>query len=416
MSQLVTIVMPVYNGEAFIAEAIESVIAQTYPHWELIVVDDGSTDGTATIVRAFDDPRIRYTYQENQGLAAARNTGIRAAQGEYLAFLDADDEWTPQFLQKCVDVLAADETLAGVYTRNYFIDQKGNVLPQLGGRVVPDHTFRNRLLEGGFFPPHAALVRTEVVREVGLFHTQLEGQGTEDWHLWLRISQRYTMRGIPEPLARYRVYPGSMSTDASSMHANRIAVLAKHFSFPGGDPVTWSEEKRRAYGFAYRSAALGYIQQSQPDEGWRFLAQAVSTWPHLLERLDTFYELACGDQPRGYRGQAGSLDIDGNGAEMLKRLDALFAERGSLEPLRRLAYSNAYLALGMLSDQAGRWAAARRYLFQAIVANPRLLGSYLVVRRLLKLCAGQRLVRAGRRLLGSRKREARQALASSAQE
>ncbi len=401
----VSVIIPTYNHAHYLPYTIQSVLAQTFTQWEAIIVDDGSTDNPAAVVTRFADPRIRYIHQENQGLSAARNTGIRAAQGEYLAFLDADDEWAPEFLRRCVDVLAADDTLAGVYTRNRFIDQSGHILPQLSGQVVPRATFRSRLLEGGFSPPHAALVRTAIVRQVGLFDTRLTS--TEDWDLWLRISEHYQMQAIPEPLARYRVYPGSMSTNAPRMHSSRIAVLTKYFGPPDGDPVTWSEEKRRTYGFAYRCSCIGYIQQGQPDQGWSFLAQAVSLWPDLLRRLDTFYELACGDKPGGYRGQAGLLDIEATGADVLRRLNDLLAQAGpALRSMRGVAFGNACLALGILSDQAGRWATARRYLLQAIRANPRLLASYSVVRRLLKLCAGQKLAGVGRRVFPSGQRTA----------
>jgi len=256
---------------------------------------------------------------------------------------------------------------------------------------------------GRLFPPNAALIRADVIDKVGLFDTRLTSE--EDWDLWIRISEHYEMESIPRPLARYRVYPGSMSTNAARMDLNRMMVLTKYFGPPEGDPLMWPEEKRQVYAFAYRSTARQYVQQGQPDEGWRFLAQAVSTWPHLLERLDTFYELACGDQQNGYRGQADRLDIAANSTAILGRLDTLLAAGGSvLEPLRRSAYGNAYLALAMLSDQAGHWRTARRYLVQAIAANPRLLTSSPVLRRLLKLSAGQRLVGFGRSLGGGQQR------------
>ena len=95
---LVSVLMPAYDGEAYIQQAIESVIAQTYPNWELIVVDDGSTDNTAGIVATYEDPRIRYTYQENRGQAAALNRGLDLAQGEYVTTLDTDDWFTPNSL------------------------------------------------------------------------------------------------------------------------------------------------------------------------------------------------------------------------------------------------------------------------------------------------------------------------------
>jgi hypothetical protein len=402
MPPTVSVVIPCYNHGHYLANAVQSVSSQTLADWELLIIDDGSTDNTPEVAARFSDPRIRYIYQENQGLSAARNTGICAAQGEYLAFLDADDEWEPGFLHCCARVLAANRELAGVYTRYSFIDPEGKVLPQTGGQVVPPRMFRSRLLNGGFLAVHGALVRASVVRQVGMFDVQIAGTG--DWDLWIRIAQNYQMQGIVEPLARYRIYPGSMSTDPCRMHEDRMRVLAKHFGPAEGDPVAWPDTKRRVYGAAYQSAALDHIRLAQPGNGWRFLTRAIQTWPPLLENTSLFFELICGDQPKGYRGVAHSLDIGGNGREMLKYLDSLFVEMPSLKPVRRTAYGNAYLSLAMLSDQAGDWTRARLYLRRAIAANPSFLASYPIVRRLLKLYAGKRLVDQLKRLRTSESR------------
>lgn len=388
----VSVIIPCYNHGHYLPCALNSVLAQTFTDWEAIIVDDGSTDNTRQVAAQFTDPRIRYIYQENRGLSAARNTGIRAAQGEYLAFLDADDEWEPHFLAVCVAVLSAENTLAATVTLTRFIDENGRVLPRIGGQVVGEQEFRSRLLAGGFFPVHAVMVKAEVVRTAGLFDEHLTS--LEDWDLWLRITANGgRMCSIPQPLARYRMVTGSMSTNAARMHANRVAVLAKHFGPSEGDPRAWPAEKRTGYAFAYRTTAIGYIMQGEPDEGWRFLRCAAETDPAILQRLDTFYELALGDQPRGYRGEAKLVDLKRNGAEMLRRLDALFASADpSVQALRSAAYGNAYLALAMLSDQAGDWAAARRYMRQAVRCSPALMRDPAVGRRLLKLHLGRRLV------------------------
>lgn len=389
---VVSIIMPVYNGERFIAKAIDSVLAQSHRQWEVIIINDGSTDSTATVVAQFTDTRIHCIHQENMGLAGARNTGINAAKGKFLAFLDADDEWVPRFLERCVSELMSDGDLVGVYTFNYHIDQDGLQLPRPGAQFVSSEAMYQRLLEGGFFPPCAVVMRTQVVIDVGLFDSGLQGQGTEDWDLWLRVTNQYTIRCIPEPLALYRIYPSSMSTNAGLMHANRMAVLTKHFGAPAGDPSTWSASKRRGYAFAFRTAALGYIAQQEIDEGWRYFAQGVETEPLLLQRLDTFYELALGDQPRGYRGEARKIDIATNGAEMLRWLDVLFASASApVQAQKSATYANAHLALAMLNDQAGDWYAARRHLRQAVKSDPGLLCDTQVVRRWLKLLAGRRL-------------------------
>lgn len=394
----VSVIIPCYNHAHYLSYAVRSVLGQTYIDWEAIIVDDGSIDDTRNVAAQFTDPRIQYIYQTNQGLSAARNTGIRVAQGEYLAFLDADDEWEPRFLEACVEALAEQKPITAVVTLARLIDENSAELPRLGGQVIRPEAFHARLVEGGFFPPNAALVRAEVVRREGLFDETLTS--VEDWDLWLRITGNGgVMLTIPEPLARYRVSTGSMSTNTARMHANRMAVLAKHFGPPVGNPLAWSIDKRHGYAFACRITALGYIAQQDADEGWRFMRRAVETDPFLLERLDTFYELALGDQPRGYRGEARLLSIAANGEEMLRRLDALLASACSpVQALRGAAFGNAYLALAMLSDQAGDWASARRYLYRAIQAKPALLRDLSVVRRFTKLLLGQRVIRSARRL------------------
>ncbi len=392
----VSVIMPVYNGEKYIRQAIDSVLSQSYKDWELIVVDDGSTDKTSKILESYHDPRISCLHQSNQGLSSARNAGISKVRGEYVAFLDADDEWEPAFLECCVMELDRNETLAGVYTRNSFIDSRGQILPRLGGAMVPCAGFRARILEGGFFPQHAAVVRSSVVHDVGMFDAGLTS--AEDWDFWIRMSKNHQLLAIPLPLARYRSYPGSMSTNAPRMHANCIAVVTKHFGPPTGLPSLWHDEKRRAFGFAYRCGAFRFFQQRQPDVAWELLHQAITVYPALLNRIDTFYEIACGDQPNGIRGYASKLEIERHGADMLARLDGLFHIDRSLGGWRHVAYGNAYLALGMLTDEAKEWGKARVYFARAFRANPSLMASRAIARRFLKLCAGQRLVDTARRL------------------
>jgi len=387
MTPLVSIIIPCYNQARYLPLAIRSVLVQSRPDWEIVLVNDGSTDDTATVAAQFTDTRIHYIYQTNQGLSAARNTGIRATQGRYLAFLDSDDEWEPEFLEKCVQTLELNPNLAGVYTRNIFIDQEGQVLPHIGGEMVALAAFRNRTLEGGYFPPNAVLVATTVVREMGLFDVTLTSE--EDWDLWLRISERYAMQSIAQPLARYRSYTGSMSTNAARMHSNRIAVLTKYFGPPTGEPQIWSAEKRRAYGFAFRNTCIGFLQQAQVDEAWQYLAVGVSFWPDLLRRLDTAYELACGDKPWGYRGRIDPQQLQESGADMIRRL-AQMLDRDDLHlrPLRRVALGNGYWALGMLADQNGQRQIARSYLRAAWKTNPQLGMQYPIMRRLIKVSIG----------------------------
>jgi glycosyltransferase involved in cell wall biosynthesis len=392
----VSIIIPCYNHAQYLSYAIRSVLAQTFNDWEAIIVDDGSTDETRSVSQQFlEDSRIHYIYQENQGLSAARNTGIRHAHGEYLSFLDADDALEPEFLQKCVELLNSETEYPAVYTQCCFVNTEGQVLPRSGWGTVEVRRFRERLIEGNFFPVHAVLVRKEDVQKAGLFDENLNS--LEDWDLWLRLSKLGPFKGIPEQLVRYRIYPGSMSTDVDRMRENRFAILIKRFGYLD-TKVDGESLKHRAYALAYRAAALGYIMQGKSNLAWSYLAKAVGIWSGLLKRTDTFYELACGNQPRGYRGQADRLDIEKNATEMIDGLEKLFHTAPAISSMRSVAFGNAYLSLAMLSDQAGHWSDARSYIYKALRSNPRLLVSYPVMRRVVKLCLGYKFVMTLRRV------------------
>lgn len=390
-----SIIIPCYNHGHYLGAALETVLAQTWPAWEAIVVDDGSTDNTHEVAARYaeQDRRVRYIYQENAGLSAARNAGIRAAHGRYLAFLDADDGWEPAFLATCVAALEADTALVGVHTRWLFMDEQGRILHEPGGQALDAKQTRARLPKGGYFPPCSVVARIGPVVDAMLFDETLTS--VEDWDLWLRIIRDGDMAGLPQPLARYRVYLGSMSTNAERMYRNRLSVLGKIYGSVEGDPVAWPAEKRCALAHAHVAAAREFIAQGDEEHGWTMLARAADLWPDILTESETHYELACWDQARGYRGQADLLDLERNVALMFAGLDELFEQGGAaLRPVQRAAYGQAHLAFAMLADQAGLWGLARRHLVRAMYRDPRLLFDASVMRRLLKLGLGHRIVQA----------------------
>ena len=390
MPPLVSVIIPVYGHARYLGETIRSALAQTMRDWEIVAVDDSSPDNSAEVIHGFGDPRIRYIRQANQGMAGARNTGLQLAEGEFVVFLDDDDLLEPEFMQTCLAVVRQDATLAGVYVQNYYVDGEGQRMPMVAGTTVPRQQFYRRLLEGGFFPPVAAFTRLAIVREVGLFDASLEGEADRD--LWLRIAQRYEMQGIAQLLVSYRMHVGGRSNDMNHMYQDCLRVLNKHFGPPEGDPQTWREDKRLAYGFAHRYATYGFMQQGQTEVAWQHLDEAIALYPPLLARLDTFYELACGDQRKGVRGKADQIDLSKTGPQMLSWLDRLYTQSDQqVLPYHSAAYGNAYLALAMLSDQSGDWSAARHYLMNGFKANPALLKSYPNMRRMAKLLLGPRL-------------------------
>jgi len=383
--------MAAYNHAGYISQAISSVLAQSWPHFELIVVDDGSTDRTHEVVEGFNDPRVRYIYQENQGQGSARNTGIAHARGEYVCFLDDDDLWLPNYLETVLAVLQPRPEVGALYAACQVIDGEGNYLPQIMSRVVAPERMYDALVEGGWFPPLVVTVRKVVLDDVGPLDPSL--RGNDDWELWLRIARRYVFVGIPDVVGLYRIHSSGLSANIEHMLHDQIKAIARHFGREEGDPSTWSSVRRRAYGSAYRTAAFGHIQSNRVEQSYLLLQHAFRFCPELVEDRHTFYELALGDQPRGSRGEVEGLDIVANGAELLRRVDVLFADAAApLRTRRRAAYSNVYLALTMLSDQAGYWQQARRYLWRALRIHPTLLRQPGVVRRLFKLYAGKRII------------------------
>ncbi len=233
-SPLVSIIIPAYNADAFIAATLDSVIAQTYGNFEVLVVDDGSRDRTPEIVRSYreKDSRIRLLQQANGGVAAARNLAISQAGGELIAPLDADDVWHPRKLEKQVACMQQSGPEVGlVYTWSAHIDEAGFVIghyspPWLGkpeGYVYPILVYAN-FLDNASTP----LIRKGCFDRVGGYNCdfkQQNAQGCEDWDIYLRIAEFYQFRVVPEFLVGYRQVIGSMATNSLAMARSYELVM-----------------------------------------------------------------------------------------------------------------------------------------------------------------------------------------------
>lgn len=209
---LISIIMPAFNAEPYICESIESVLNQSYPNIELIVINDGSTDNTANTISHLMDSII-YIETDNKGVSAARNLGIEQAKGEWLAFLDADDIWFGNKLQLQFDQLGGCNWS---YTDSYYFGaqykhdtKRSDLSPLLSGNIF------NHLLTENIITTSSVLVKKSLVQNVGGFDETLEA--LEDWKLWLDIAQTHSISYINEPLLKYRVYPGSTSRKARKM-------------------------------------------------------------------------------------------------------------------------------------------------------------------------------------------------------
>jgi teichuronic acid biosynthesis glycosyltransferase TuaG len=234
MSTLVSIIMPAFNAEQYIADSIRSVLEQTFTDWELVVVDDGSTDRTADIVRGLgdSDARITYVQRENGGQAAARNTGIRHASGTVLAFIDADDLWLPEKLARQLSVM--EETAADVvYCDGYvFYDDS---TPERADyfAVVPGHTDGATMFPLLFaynrIGTLSVVARRDALERVGLFDEDRRLQNCEDYDLWLRLARAgSTFYGMTDKLIRYRRHSTSSTHSESKLLGPMIDVMKKH--------------------------------------------------------------------------------------------------------------------------------------------------------------------------------------------
>ncbi|HNT23468.1 MAG TPA: glycosyltransferase [Anaerolineales bacterium] len=387
---LVSVVIPCYNQGHFALRAIQSVLDQGLDECEIILIDDGSQDDTGELLGSITDSRLRYHYQPNQGLAAARNKGLHLAKGEFIVFLDADDELAPSFFAKTLPVLRSNSEWAGVYTLSVYIDPDEKILPgPVVGRIVPPDQLYSELLQGGFLPIMAAVVKRKAVLSIRGFESSLSG--TADWDYWLRLAKENLLVGIPEPLAYYRVYPGSMSTNAELMNRDRLQVLKKHFGTPDDHPSSWSDQKRVAYAMGYRANALALMEQGNFFQAYSWVRKALLIKPEIFTRLDTYYELACCRQSKGQRGRAELLDFAQSELDVLGVLEVI--ERSDAgENFKRQAASRAYQALGSLADVSGEWALARKYFSRSVFFMPTIILEPGFLRRYFKLFLGKRVV------------------------
>ena len=297
---LVSIIIPNYNHAQYIEDAIHSVLRQTYRNVEIIVVDDGSRDHSREVIGAFGD-KVRPIFQQNQGLSAARNTGITASRGEFIGALDADDMYEPEFIETLVAALQSRPDADGVYCGYRFVDHLNRPLPQIEAREVAPENLYWALVDGNFLVPEAMFARKHCYDAVGLFDTSL--RALEDLDMWLRIASRFKVIHTTKILTRHRILPGSMSTDPTRQFENRLQVVKKNFGAEPAPTGEWSGEQRRAYSRAYLVSAVEYLQAKNEVRAYECLRSMAIAQPALLARVETFYELACGDQPKGYRGE-----------------------------------------------------------------------------------------------------------------
>jgi glycosyltransferase involved in cell wall biosynthesis len=256
----ISVVIPAYNYGRFLRDAINSVLAQTYPALEIIVVDDGSTDDTPQVLAEYGD-RIRVISQSNQGVGAARNTGIAAARGEYIAFLDSDDIMRARKLECDIARFEADPELGLVHCGAESFDTAGKTrsvsLTGLEGWIAPELLGLDREVIAA--PGSGIAVPKRVAEEIDGFDARL--QPSEDWDFCYRIAVRYRVGFVPEVLVRYRLHGKGIHLNIPQMEKGMLMALEKAFLSP--DPAVQSLRKH-SYGRIHCVLAGCYFQSREP--------------------------------------------------------------------------------------------------------------------------------------------------------
>jgi glycosyltransferase involved in cell wall biosynthesis len=291
-SPKVSVVIPAYNQADYLGQAIQSTLDQTYQNWELTVIDDGSTDNTAKIVRRFRDPRISYIYQANKGLPGARNTGIELSSGEYLAFLDSDDYYHAEKLATQVAHLEQHPELGLSYTSRIDVDQEGNPLWLLR---APLYTSMEDMVLGFPFTINDLLMRREWAIKVGGFSDEFKLH-SEDRDFYLRlILAGCQFAGIESFLAYRRLYKNRIVGKIAERLEVMKRVIDKALLAPECPPEA-KALRDVAYAKIYLTWAYQEFTQDEIDAAQEYLEEAVSLDPSLLlnhaEKLITTFTWA----------------------------------------------------------------------------------------------------------------------------
>lgn len=277
---LVSVVIPVYNAAAHLRETLDSILAQTYKNIEIVAVDDGSSDDSVAILQSYGD-RVVIVQQPNSGPAAARNRGVAEAKGEWIAFLDADDLWQPDKLEK---QLLGMGDCNWAYTDSIFMGgindgkRDSELSSKLSGNVLDELVCCN------FIGTSSVMIRRDVFLNIGGFDQSL--RSIQDWDLWMRIASKHPITYINEPLVRYRVHSTSTSRSTRKTLPNHLKVIDKIFS-PEGVAAHKSHLKPVA-----KAKSMGICSQIAEEEGDYTFALKCALGAYLQQPTSQGYAIA----------------------------------------------------------------------------------------------------------------------------
>jgi glycosyltransferase involved in cell wall biosynthesis len=278
---VISVVIPAYNAEGTIKETLQSVQKQTFSDFEIIVINDGSTDQTLEVINTVQDSRISVFSYSNGGLPVARNRGILQANGEFITFLDADDLWTPDKLELQLAALQQHPEAGLAYSWTLIMDEKGeNFYPgksfSFEGNVYSELLISNFIASGS-----NAMLRREAIESVGEFDAEL--RSCEDWDYWLRVAPHWHFVVVPKPQILYRQSSGAMSSKVDVMEKYHLLVLERAFA---AAPPELQPLKNQSLAIEYQFLAQLCLMHNSSTEGAKQachkLQQAVRLYPNLL--------------------------------------------------------------------------------------------------------------------------------------
>jgi len=275
----VSIIMAVYNGQEYLNIAIDSILGQTFKDFELLIIDDGSRDDSADIIKGYGDPRVKYVYQDNQGLAGALNTGLRHAAGEYVARMDCDDISYPERLQLQVEYLDKHRTVALLGTCFDLIDLDGRIIDR-SYHLTRNQDIYDEFLVRNPFGHGTIMVRRSILEKVGVYDRE---HPIEDYELWWRIARKFETANLPEFLYGWRVNPEGISHGGSNKRQKFIINLMQQIWDEHGLIITARQTK----------ASVEYYEKLGPKyaEQYRYFLAAMSLGLKRQHRLPDYARL-----------------------------------------------------------------------------------------------------------------------------
>ena len=365
----VSIVIPSFNYGRFIEQALRSALAQTFRDFEVIVVDDGSTDDTMQRVRTFG-PSVHYVHQANSGAAAARNAGILRSRGEFIAFLDADDIWLPTKLTRQVHVLrSADASVA--YTWWSFIDKDGAPLPQVKAPTFAGDVL-SELLRGCFVTFSMLMVRRSCFDRIGLIDSRLPI--AEDWDLLLRLATGgYRFAYVPEVLVKNRLHGASLSADQATKSECEHVVLTRALEHLPDSPEL-RPARKEALRVLLVSSAVENFKAGNEKRAIELLTELAEHQPDCFDRPSLYLGMAYKFAPYGLREtDAMASHLDAIETALRRLVGRLFESRelpGAVARRRRTAWSSLMLALAVLNGRSRRRLRSASFVGRAFLSHP----------------------------------------------